>query len=97
MGQFFMTRSELGLSMFGDSRVCRDNTHLRDHLDAHPTGSIDVNGKFGPSLDVLVTKGTTHDFPSVFMEFFFDFFPVQVVAFCDQNIQRWTKFAIDIN
>ena len=48
VGQFFMTRSELGLSMFGDSRVCRDNTHLRDHPDAHPTRSIDVNGKFGP-------------------------------------------------
>ena len=54
--QFFMTRSELGLSMFGDSRVCRDNTHLRDHPDAHPSGSIDVKGTFGPSLDVLVTK-----------------------------------------
>ena len=37
--EIFMSRSALSLSMFGDSSVCRECTHPRDHADTYPNWS----------------------------------------------------------
>ena len=56
VGQFFMTRSEVQLSMFGNTSACREYTLPRDHLDSYPKGVIGINAKIGPALGVVVTK-----------------------------------------
>ena len=56
VGQFYVTRSELDRNTFGNSSVCREYTHPRDPPAAYPKGSIGVDTKFGPELEVIVTK-----------------------------------------
>ena len=54
--QFFMTRSTVKLSVFGDSSACREHTHPRDRPDTYPKGAVGINANIGPALDVVVTK-----------------------------------------
>ena len=56
VGQFFMTRSELDRNTFGNSSVCREYRHSRDHPAAYTKGSIGVNTRFGRALEVIATK-----------------------------------------
>ena len=54
IGQFFMTGPEF--DAFDNSSVCREYTHPRDHPAAYTKGSSGVKTKFGPALEVIVTK-----------------------------------------
>ena len=56
LGHFFVAIHDIQMAGFGCTNSCREYSHLRNDHRSEPKGAIRGNTKFGPVLEVKVTK-----------------------------------------